>query len=146
MRFSVGNSATARILGGKVRLSAFLLGFSFSGEVREPFPAVIKALEETRTPVTSVDAPSSWNIETGPPESGLGRKFNPDFLISLTAPKPLVNHFKGRHFIGGRFVATLEEVNEFRVADSRLDSSPLQSPRNTISRSQRTKELTSLSR
>lgn len=78
------------------------LGFSFSGEVREPFPAVIRALEETKLPVTSVDAPSSWNIETGPPESGLGSKFNPDFLISLTAPKPLVKYFKGRHFIGGR--------------------------------------------
>ncbi|KAI1080616.1 NAD(P)H-hydrate epimerase [Whalleya microplaca] len=82
-----------------------VFGFSFSGEVREPFPAVIRALEETKVPVTSVDAPSSWNIETGPPESGLGSKFNPDFLISLTAPKPLVQHFKGRHFVGGRFVS-----------------------------------------
>ncbi|KAI1431308.1 YjeF N-terminal domain-containing protein [Xylaria sp. CBS 124048] len=81
-----------------------VFGFSFSGEVREPFPAVIKALEETKLPVTSVDAPSSWNIETGPPASGLGSKFNPAFLISLTAPKPLVHHFKGRHFVGGRFV------------------------------------------
>lgn len=82
----------------------FLLspGFSFSGEVREPFPAVIKALEETKLPVTSVDAPSSWNIEEGPPKSGVGSSFQPEFLISLTAPKPLVKHFQGRHFIGGR--------------------------------------------
>lgn len=77
-------------------------GFSFSGEVREPFPAVIKALEETKVPVTSVDAPSSWSIEDGPPESGVGSKFQPAVLISLTAPKPLVRHFRGRHFIGGR--------------------------------------------
>ncbi|KAI1092993.1 YjeF N-terminal domain-like protein [Rostrohypoxylon terebratum] len=82
-----------------------VFGFSFSGEVREPFPAVIRALEETKIPVTSVDAPSSWNIETGPPESGLGSNFNPSYLISLTAPKPLVKYFKGRHFIGGRFVS-----------------------------------------
>ncbi|KIN08065.1 hypothetical protein OIDMADRAFT_140535, partial [Oidiodendron maius Zn] len=34
-----------------------IFGFSFTGEVREPFPAVIKALEETKLPVTSVDAP-----------------------------------------------------------------------------------------
>ncbi|KAI1129974.1 YjeF N-terminal domain-containing protein [Nemania abortiva] len=81
-----------------------VFGFSFSGEVREPFPAVIKALEETKLPVTSVDAPSSWNIETGPPQSGLGSKFNPAYLVSLTAPKPLVQYFKGRHFVGGRFV------------------------------------------
>ncbi|KAL7620896.1 hypothetical protein AAE478_008206 [Parahypoxylon ruwenzoriense] len=83
-----------------------IFGFSFSGEVREPFPAVIRALEETKVPVTSVDAPSSWNIETGRPQSGVGSKFNPDFLISLTAPKPLVKYFKGRHFVGGRFVSS----------------------------------------
>ncbi|CAP65579.1 uncharacterized protein PODANS_6_10710 [Podospora anserina S mat+] len=80
------------------------VGFSFSGEVREPFPAVINAMAETQVPVTSVDAPSSWDIEEGPPKNGVGSNFHPNFLISLTAPKPLVKHFKGRHFIGGRFV------------------------------------------
>jgi len=82
-----------------------VFGFSFSGEVREPFPGVIQAMAETKVPVTSVDAPSSWDIEEGPPKSGVGSNFHPDVLISLTAPKPLVKHFKGRHFIGGRFVA-----------------------------------------
>ncbi|PVH76302.1 YjeF N-terminal domain-like protein [Cadophora sp. DSE1049] len=82
-----------------------IFGFSFSGEVREPFPAVIKALQETSIPVTSVDAPSSWNIEDGPPASGPGSSFNPQVLVSLTAPKPLVKYFKGRHFVGGRFVS-----------------------------------------
>ncbi|CAI4211152.1 unnamed protein product [Parascedosporium putredinis] len=81
-----------------------IFGFSFSGEVREPFPAVIRALQETKLPVTSVDAPSSWDIENGPPNNGLGSTFHPDVLVSLTAPKPLVKHFAGRHFIGGRFV------------------------------------------
>jgi NAD(P)H-hydrate epimerase len=90
--FAVSNSPTY----------SAILGFSFSGEVREPFPAVIRALEETRIPVTSVDAPSSWNIEEGPPKEGPGANFNPEVLVSLTAPKPLVNYFKGRHFIGGR--------------------------------------------
>jgi NAD(P)H-hydrate epimerase len=79
------------------------LGFSFSGEVREPFPAVIQSLQETKIPVTSVDAPSSWDIENGPPKTGLGSSFMPTALVSLTAPKPLVNHFTGRHFIGGRY-------------------------------------------
>ncbi|KAK4213734.1 YjeF N-terminal domain-containing protein [Rhypophila decipiens] len=82
-----------------------IFGFSFSGEVREPFPAVIQAMAETKVPVTSVDAPSSWNIDQGPPKSGVGSNFHPDVLVSLTAPKPLVQFFKGRHFIGGRFVA-----------------------------------------
>lgn len=52
--------------------------------------------------MTSVDAPSSWDIENGPPKSGVGSTFHPDVLVSLTAPKTLVNFFKGRHFIGGR--------------------------------------------
>ncbi|KAM7187159.1 YjeF N-terminal domain containing protein [Naviculisporaceae sp. PSN 640] len=81
-----------------------IFGFSFSGEVREPFPAVIQAMAETKIPVTSVDAPSSWNIDQGPPKSGVGSNFHPDVLVSLTAPKPLIKFFKGRHFIGGRFV------------------------------------------
>ncbi|KZF23038.1 meiotically up-regulated gene 182 protein [Xylona heveae TC161] len=82
-----------------------IFGFSFSGEVREPFPAVIEALRDTKLPVTSVDAPSSWDIEDGPPSSGPGKGFQPDALISLTAPKPLAKWFKGRHFLGGRFVS-----------------------------------------
>lgn len=77
-------------------------GFSFSGEIREPFPAVIEALEKSLVPVTSVDAPSSWNIETGPPKSGPGKNFHPAALVSLTAPKPLISFFHGRHFLGGR--------------------------------------------
>ncbi|KAI9832145.1 MAG: hypothetical protein M1819_004496 [Sarea resinae] len=82
-----------------------VFGFSFSGEVREPFPSVIEALASTSLPVTSVDAPSSWNIESGPPDSGPGKGFQPAALVSLTAPKPLVKWFKGRHFVGGRFVS-----------------------------------------
>ncbi|KAL9024268.1 MAG: hypothetical protein Q9196_006638, partial [Gyalolechia fulgens] len=81
-----------------------IFGFSFSGVVREPFASVITALENTEVPVTAVDAPSSWSIEEGPPKSGPGARFNPDNLISLTAPKPLVSHFKGKHFVGGRFL------------------------------------------
>ncbi|KAF2151993.1 YjeF N-terminal domain-like protein [Myriangium duriaei CBS 260.36] len=81
-----------------------VFGFSFSGEVREPFPAVIKAMKEAKLPVLAVDAPSSWDIESGPPEDGPGVGYMPTALISLTAPKPLVKHFKGRHFVGGRFL------------------------------------------
>jgi NAD(P)H-hydrate epimerase len=82
-----------------------VFGFSFSGEVREPFPAVIKAFENAKVPVLSVDAPSSWNIEKGPPDDGPGKTFMPDALISLTAAKPLVKWYRGRHFIGGRFLS-----------------------------------------
>ena len=81
-----------------------IFGFSFKGEIRAPFGSVISALESTSVPVLSVDTPSSWNIESGPPESGPGAKFIPATLISLTAPKPLVGKFTGRHFVGGRFL------------------------------------------
>lgn len=81
-----------------------IFGFSFSGEVREPFPKVIEALAKTQLPVLAVDAPSSWNIETGPPAEGPGAHYMPKTLISLTAPKPLVKWFKGTHFVGGRFI------------------------------------------
>jgi NAD(P)H-hydrate epimerase len=95
-----------------------IFGFSFSGEVREPFPAVIRAMEDTKTPVTSVDAPSSWDVDNGPPQSGLGSKFRPAVLVSLTAPKPLVQHFHGRHFIGGRFVPpALAKKFDFEVPE-----------------------------
>ncbi|KAF7921787.1 hypothetical protein EAE99_007550 [Botrytis elliptica] len=81
-----------------------IFGFSFSGSIRDPFPSIIRALETTSLPITSIDAPSSWDIATGPPSSGPGANFMPQYLISLTAPKPLVRFFKGRHFLGGRFV------------------------------------------
>ena len=43
---------------------------------------------------------SGWHVEDGNP-SGI----QPDFLISLTAPKLCAKHFQGRfHFLGGRFV------------------------------------------
>lgn len=56
------------------------------------------------TRVTSVDAPSGWDIEDGPPAEGPASGFMPDVLVSLTAPKPLVERFGGRHFVGGRFL------------------------------------------
>ena len=91
-------------LGESDQVLDAIFGFSFSGDVREPFPGIIKALEKTKQPVVAVDAPSSWNIESGPPEHGPGSGYMPEVLVSLTAPKPLVKFFKGRHFVGGRFL------------------------------------------
>lgn len=97
-----------------------IFGFSFSGEVREPFPKVIEALRDTKVPILAVDAPSSWDIESGPPSDGPGKGFMPGALISLTAPKPLVKHFRGRHFLGGRYAAPLAPVWLIRNADGGL--------------------------
>ncbi|PYH95331.1 YjeF N-terminal domain-like protein [Aspergillus ellipticus CBS 707.79] len=81
-----------------------IFGFSFGGPLREPFPTIISQIETASIPVLSVDAPSSWDIESGPPEKGPGAKFMPESLISLTAPKPCVKFYRGRHFLGGRFL------------------------------------------
>ncbi|KAK9370690.1 YjeF N-terminal domain-containing protein [Lipomyces kononenkoae] len=83
-----------------------IFGFSFQPPIRDPFVQVIRLLESTEKPVISVDIPSSWNVDSGPPKSGeLGAAFMPDVLVSLTAPKPAAKFFKGRHFLGGRFVS-----------------------------------------
>ncbi|KAL2362039.1 hypothetical protein RJZ56_005068 [Blastomyces dermatitidis] len=93
---------------GTLQTSDFVIdaifGFSFLGPLRDPFPRVISLMEETKVPILSVDAPSSWDIETGPPKEGPGAKFMPQTLISLTAAKPLAKWFTGRHFLGGRFL------------------------------------------
>ncbi|KAL4800204.1 YjeF N-terminal domain-containing protein [Aspergillus venezuelensis] len=81
-----------------------IFGFSFGGPLRDPFPEIISAMENSPKPVLAVDAPSSWDIEGGPPKEGPGSKFMPEYLISLTAPKPCVKFYKGRHFVGGRFL------------------------------------------
>lgn len=83
-----------------------IFGFSFGGPLRDPFGSIITQIENAKIPVLSVDAPSSWDINSGPPSSGPGANFMPQALISLTAPKPCVKFFKGRHFVGGRFLTT----------------------------------------
>ncbi|KAK9371728.1 YjeF N-terminal domain-containing protein [Lipomyces chichibuensis] len=83
-----------------------IFGFSFQPPIRDPFVHVIGLLELTKKPVTSVDIPSSWDVELGPPRNEeLGAGFVPDVLVSLTAPKPAAKFFKGTHFLGGRFVS-----------------------------------------
>ncbi|RUS23343.1 YjeF N-terminal domain-containing protein [Endogone sp. FLAS-F59071] len=115
------------------------IGFSFKGDIRDPFGDVIQTLKEVQIPIASVDIPSAWDVEEGLcsfitiftheihlyflikfnfslpsclrlplhilPGNMNGHGFNPDTLISLTAPKLCARYFCGRHHIlGGRFV------------------------------------------
>ncbi|KAH8818679.1 YjeF N-terminal domain-containing protein [Flagelloscypha sp. PMI_526] len=80
-----------------------IFGFSFSGPVRSPFDVALPLLNESGLPIVSVDIPSGWDVETGPPEDKKAALF-PDVLVSLTAPKAGAKEFKGKHFLGGRFV------------------------------------------
>mmetsp|Transcript_20937 Transcript_20937/g.49728 ORF Transcript_20937/g.49728 Transcript_20937/m.49728 type:complete len:634 (-) Transcript_20937:237-2138(-) len=93
-----------------------LFGFSFHGEPREPFAAMLQQVmaaqkqQQQQNPepkngspvVVSVDVPSGWNVDEGDVnKSG----FVPDVLVSLTTPKLCAKKFTaGRHFVGGRFL------------------------------------------
>ncbi|XP_028402335.1 NAD(P)H-hydrate epimerase-like [Dendronephthya gigantea] len=80
-----------------------IFGFSFKGNIREPFCGVINTLKNVTVPLCSVDVPSGWDVEKGAPDG-----LQPDFLISLTAPKLCAKLFKGKyHYIGGRFVPNI---------------------------------------
>ena len=77
-----------------------LFGFSFKGPARPQFATILDQLKGSEVPIASIDVPSGWDVEEGD-ENGI----QPDFLISLTAPKICAKFFKGRyHFLGGRFV------------------------------------------
>jgi NAD(P)H-hydrate epimerase len=78
-----------------------IFGFSFKGPVRPPFDDALRLISESKLGIVSVDQPSGWEVDGG--RSG-GIALEPDVLISLTAPKEGVRDFKGRHFLGGRFV------------------------------------------
>ena len=98
-----------------------IFGFSFNPPVRPPFDEVLPLLTRSKLPIVSVDIPSGWDVQNGRPSGPLPlpgssgtedgsseeRKveaLDPDVLISLTAPKEGVMEYKGRHFLGGRFV------------------------------------------
>lgn len=90
-----------------------IFGFSFKGwrggGKDAPFDDIIGFLGSEEgvqskhpAPVVSVDIPSGWDVEAGPPQ---GSALRPDMLISLTAPKKCALAFNGRfHYLGGRFV------------------------------------------
>ncbi|XP_018055382.1 PREDICTED: NAD(P)H-hydrate epimerase isoform X2 [Atta colombica] len=96
------NELYQRLLHQCVENVDALLGFSFRPPVREPFVHIIDMLKSTSVPICSVDIPSGWDVERGPPEAG---GIKPQMLISLTAPKMCASKFDGKfHYLGGRFV------------------------------------------
>ncbi|GAC93546.1 hypothetical protein PHSY_001111 [Pseudozyma hubeiensis SY62] len=101
-----------------------VFGFSFKGEVREPFKGPLENLKyESRIefearkkmpPIVSVDIPSSWDVEKG----NVNNTFTPSVLISLSAPKLGALGFAGRHFLGGRFLSEdLEAKFDLQLPD-----------------------------
>ena len=96
-----------------------IFGFSFQGEPRPPFDAILKQLqvaaEDPTKVVVAVDVPSGWNVN-GDDTDDHHHKFMPDVLVSLTAPKLFAKHYTGRHFVGGRFLPpALAEKYQIRM-------------------------------
>ncbi|KAK1926474.1 YjeF N-terminal domain-containing protein [Papiliotrema laurentii] len=91
-----------------------IFGFSFQPPLRPPFHTVLRLIKQSKLPILSVDIPSGWSVTEGPQElrtepdengrSEIVETFTPEALISLTAPKEGVKGFKGKHWLGGRFV------------------------------------------
>lgn len=86
-------------------------GFSFTGEIREPYLSIIRKIKNSQIPIFSIDIPSGWHVDEGNINN---EGFEPQALISLTAPKSSAKFFKGTHYLGGRFVPpSIEE--EFKL-------------------------------
>ena len=77
-----------------------IFGFSFHGDIRQPFKDIIDKLNKIEDKIISIDIPSGYDINKG----NINNTFNPKFLISLTLPKLCSKDFKGEHYLGGRFV------------------------------------------
>ncbi|ELP87096.1 hypothetical protein EIN_495510 [Entamoeba invadens IP1] len=78
-----------------------IFGFSFKAPIRGIFKEVIDKINNESIPVVSVDIPSGWDVEKGYTGEGI---LAPKVLVSLSYPKLGVRDFKGKHYIGGRFI------------------------------------------
>ncbi|KAG7536005.1 hypothetical protein FFLO_03525 [Filobasidium floriforme] len=94
-----------------------IFGFSFHPPVRPPYHTILNHLaspetensSQKRLPILSIDIPSGWDVDSGrqPLKDTNGDEvetFEPEVLLSLTAPKEGVRGFRGRHWLGGRFI------------------------------------------
>jgi NAD(P)H-hydrate epimerase len=118
----VDEMPSSEILGSYSAIVDAIFGFSFHGEPREPFATalqvMIAAQTELKIPVISVDVPSGWNVDEG---DVAGTGFVPQVLVSLTTPKESAKNFKGRHFVGGRFLPPrMAEKYNVKVSTSSL--------------------------
>jgi NAD(P)H-hydrate epimerase len=85
------------------------LGFSFHPPVRPPYNRILDQIAQTTIPVLSIDIPSGWDVNDGKQplvdtEGKPVETFEPEALLSLTAPKLGVKKIRGRHYLGGRFI------------------------------------------
>lgn len=84
-----------------------VFGFSFQGPARNPFDQIISSFNSIQSPVLSVDIPSGWHVDEGDIHR---TNFTPAALVSLTLPKYSTFSFRGTHYIGGRFIPPLLQI------------------------------------
>eukprot|EP00831_Metopus_contortus_P064188 TRINITY_DN5747_c0_g1_i8.p2 TRINITY_DN5747_c0_g1~~TRINITY_DN5747_c0_g1_i8.p2 ORF type:complete len:157 (+),score=13.83 TRINITY_DN5747_c0_g1_i8:197-667(+) len=72
-----------------------IFGFSFKGDIREPFKTIIQAMGDSKVPICSIDIPSGWDVDKG----NINKTFTPSALVSLTIPKQCAEHYEGVHYI-----------------------------------------------
>lgn len=88
-----------------------IFGFSFEGQIRQPFASIIEGMSTSSIPVLSVDIPSGWDVNEG---DKYNTNFMPSSCISLTAPKLCMKDYHGVHYLGGRFIPP-RIINEFHL-------------------------------
>ncbi|VEU21956.1 DEKNAAC102892 [Brettanomyces naardenensis] len=87
-----------------------LFGFSFHPPMRAPFDRIIeemlKVQSEEGKKIIAVDIPSGWDVNEGPNNEQVA-DYQPEVLVSLTAPKPAALKLKkgSKHYWGGRFIS-----------------------------------------
>ncbi|KAH3668714.1 hypothetical protein OGAPHI_002468 [Ogataea philodendri] len=85
-----------------------LFGFSFKPPIRSPFDSVIAQMLDAQNNgkhIVAVDIPSGWDVDAGPVSPEI-KNYQPDLLVSLTAPKPCTKLLSphSSHYVGGRFI------------------------------------------
>jgi len=80
-----------------------IFGFSFKPPIRKPYDIIIESFINLNVPIFSIDIPSGWDVENG----NTVNIYEPNYLISLGLPKKCVKNFKGKHYLGGRFIPDL---------------------------------------
>ena len=95
-----------------------VFGFSYKPPCRDEFKDLLAILSRCSNRLISIDIPSGWDVEQGPPTDDTP-KLQPDCLVSLTAPKLCSRFFRGKHhWLGGRFVPkTIIQRYELRLPD-----------------------------
>jgi len=85
-----------------------IFGTGFDAEdIQPPFSFMLKQIRDPSlfgtVPIVSIDIPSGWDPERGPPEE-TEMRIEPDLLVSLTAPKTFARKFSGMHYLGARCI------------------------------------------